>query len=133
MKGSMLDLAVGVVIGAAFGKIIDSLVKDILMPPIGLLMGGKDLTNQFLVLKEGATPGPYESLDAATKAGANTLNYGLFINAVIAFLIIAFSIFMVVKAVNRMRRDPAPEPEAAPSSSAEEQLLTEIRDILKSR
>ncbi|MBX7132387.1 MAG: large conductance mechanosensitive channel protein MscL [Fimbriimonadaceae bacterium] len=133
LKGNMLDLAVGVIIGAAFGKIIDSLVKDIIMPPIAMLLGGKDFSSQFAVLKEGNPAGPYASLDAATKAGANTLNYGVFINAIVTFLIIAFSVFLVVKGVNKMRRQPEPEPEAAPTPSAEEVLLTEIRDLLKSR
>lgn len=133
LKGNMLDLAVAVIVGGAFGKIIDSLVKDIIMPPIAMLMGGKDFSSQFAVLKEGNPAGPYASLDAASKAGANTLNYGVFINAIVTFLIIAFSIFLVVKGVNKMRRQPDPEPEVAPTPSAEEVLLTEIRDLLKSR
>lgn len=133
LKGNMLDLAVAVIIGGAFGKIIDSLVKDIIMPPIAMLTGGKDFSSQFAVLKEGDPAGPYASLDAATKAGANTLNYGVFINQIVTFLIIAFSIFLVVKGVNKMRRQPEPEPEVAPTPSAEEVLLTEIRDLLKNR
>lgn len=133
LKGNMLDLAVAVIIGGAFGKIIDSLVKDIIMPPIAMLTGGKDFSSQFAVLKDGSPAGPYASLDAATKAGANTLNYGVFINAIVTFLIIAFSIFLVVKGVNKMRREPEPEPEVAPTPSAEEVLLTEIRDLLKNR
>jgi large conductance mechanosensitive channel len=107
MKGSVVDLAIGVVIGAAFGKIVDSLVKDILMPPIGRLLGGVDFSSLFVTLSGG---GPYPSLKAAQDAGAATLNYGLFLNAVIQFLIVAFALFMVVKAVNRMRRQEATAP-----------------------
>ena len=107
MKGNVVDLAVGVVIGAAFGTIIASLVKDILMPPIGLLLGGVDFSNLFLVLGGG---GPFPSLKAAQDAGAATLNYGVFINAMINFIIIAFALFMVVKAMNRMKRQEAAAP-----------------------
>jgi large conductance mechanosensitive channel len=107
MKGNVVDLAIGVVIGTAFGKIVDSLVKDILMPPIGRLLGGVDFTNLFITLSSG---GPYPSLKAAQDAGAATLNYGIFINAVINFLIVAFALFMAVKAMNRMRREEATAP-----------------------
>ena len=100
MKGSVMDLAVGVVIGGAFGKIVDSLVTDIIMPVVGLLTGGVDFSNRFLALKGG----PYTTLEEAKKAGAATLNYGLFLNQVLTFLIVAFAIFMVVKGINRMRR-----------------------------
>ena len=106
MKGSVVDLAVGVVIGAAFGKIVDSLVKDVLMPPIGKLLGGADFSNLFLVLGPGAFP----SIKAAQDAGVATLNYGLFVNAVINFTIIAFALFMVVKAMNASRRAEAAAP-----------------------
>jgi large conductance mechanosensitive channel len=106
MKGSVVDLAVGVVIGAAFGKIVDSLVKDILMPPIGKLLGGVDFSSLFLVLGSGS----YPSLKAAQDAGAATLNYGLFINAVINFLIIAFALFVVIKGINQLRRQEATAP-----------------------
>jgi large conductance mechanosensitive channel len=109
MRGNVLDLAVGIVIGAAFGKIIASFVDDVLMPPIGLLLGGMDFTNMFLTLS-----GPVNTVLAeAKKAGAVTLNYGLFVNALINFLIIAFAIFLVVKAANRMRR---PQEEPAPTT-----------------
>lgn len=129
-KGNVLDLAVGVIIGAAFGKIVDSFVKDIIMPPIGLLTGGIDFSQQFLVMKEGSAPGPYPSMAAATEAGAVTLNYGSFINTLISFLIISFAIFMVVKAANKMRK----QEEAAPAGpSNEEVLLAEIRDLLKAK
>ena len=107
MKGNVVDLAVGVVIGAAFGKIVDSLVKDIIMPPIGKALGGVDFSNLFLILGGG---GPFPSLKAAQDAGAATLNYGVFINAIINFMIIAFALFMVVKAMNRMKREEAAAP-----------------------
>ena len=107
MKGSVVDLAIGVVIGAAFGKIVDSLVKDILMPPIGRLLGGVDFSSLFVTLSGG---GPFPSLKAAQDAGAATLNYGLFLNAVIQFMIVAFALFMVVKGMNQMRRQEAAAP-----------------------
>jgi large conductance mechanosensitive channel len=106
-KGNVMDLAVGVIVGGAFAQITNSLVNDILMPPIGLLLGGSDFTQLFLVLKAGATPGPYESMAVATEAGAVTLNYGNFVTQVINFLIIAWAVFAVVKVVNRIRRDEA--------------------------
>lgn len=126
-RGNMIDLAVGVVIGAAFGKIVDSLVKDLLNPVIGLA-GNRDFSNFFLVMREGATPGPYPSLAKAAEAGAVTLNYGAFLTAGLNFLIVAFVLFLVVKAVNKLRRPVAAEP-AAPSE--EVTLLTEIRDALR--
>ena len=103
MRGNVIDMAVGIIIGAAFGKIVDSLVKDIIMPPIGLLLGKVDFTNLFLVLKDGATPAPYNSLSAAQTAGAVTLNIGLFVNAVISFLIVAFAVFILIKALNELQ------------------------------
>jgi large conductance mechanosensitive channel len=110
MRGNVMDMAIGIVIGAAFGKIVTSFVGDILMPPIGLLLGGVDFSNIFIVLGEG----DYASLEAAKEAGAATWNIGLFINTLIDFLIIAFAIFLVVKAMNRLKRQeeekPAPEP-----------------------
>lgn len=133
IKGSVVDLAVGVVIGAAFGKIVDSLVKDVIMPPIGLLLGKVDFSNLFLVLKDGPLAGPYLTVDAAAKAGAVTLNYGLFINALIGFLIVAWAIFMVVKLINRLKREQAASPPPPPAPPREEVLLTEIRDILKQK
>lgn len=104
IKGNMVDLAIGVIIGGAFGAVVNSLVNDLVMPLVGALLGGTDFTNMFLVVTEGATPGPYATLAAATEAGAATLNYGVFINAVINFLIIAWAIFLVVKAMNNMRK-----------------------------
>ncbi|MEP0767245.1 MAG: large conductance mechanosensitive channel protein MscL [Fimbriimonadia bacterium] len=130
LKGSMLDLAIGLILGTAFGAVVASLVTDVLMPPIGVLLGGVDLSNMFVVLKEGSPEGPYPSLDAAAKAGAATLNYGVFINVVINFVIVSFAVFMLVKSFNKLRRQqPAPEPAAEPP--ADVALLTEIRDILK--
>ncbi len=103
MKGSVMDLAVGVVIGGAFQKIVDSMVTDMIMPFVGLLTGGVDFKNRFLVLQGG----PFETLDAAQKAGAPVIAYGQFINQVVTFLIVAFTLFIVIKGVNRMRRDKA--------------------------
>ncbi|HTD90859.1 MAG TPA: large conductance mechanosensitive channel protein MscL [Burkholderiales bacterium] len=128
LKGNVLDLAVGVVIGAAFGKIVDSLVKDIIMPVIGVLTGGVDFSNMFAILKQGATPGPYATVDVAQKAGAVTWNYGVFINTIISFIIIAFAIFLVVKAYNKARNAQPPAPAATPEDIL---LLREIRDSLK--
>ena len=112
MRGSVVDLAIGVIIGAAFGKIVDSLVKDMIMPPIGKLLGGVDFSNLFIILGGG---GPFPSLKAAQDAGVATLNYGIFINAVINFMIIAFALFMVVKAMNQMKREEAAAPPPATS------------------
>lgn len=131
MRGNVVDLAVGVIIGAAFGKIVDSLVKDVIMPPIGLILGKVDFSNLFLVMKDGATPGPYISLDAAQKAGAVTLNYGLFVNTAISFVIVAWAVFLMIKAMNRLNRAEPPAP-AAPAEPPEDvKLLREIRDALK--
>ena len=121
MKGSVVDLAIGVIIGAAFGKIVDSLVKDVLMPPIGKLLGGVDFTNLFVTLGSGS----YPSLRAAQDAGAATLNYGIFVNAVINFLIIAFALFAVVKGMNTLRRQEAAAP-AAPTTRACPQCQMDI-------
>ncbi len=109
LRGNVLDLAVGIVIGAAFGAVVASFVKDILMPPIGLLLGGADFTNYFVVLR-GPADATFATLEAAQKAGAVTWNYGLFINTIINFLIIAFAIFLVVKAYNQVKKAPAPPP-----------------------
>jgi large conductance mechanosensitive channel len=131
MRGNVVDLAVGVIIGAAFGKIVDSLVKDVIMPPIGLILGKVDFSNLFLVMRDGAQPGPYLSVDAAQKAGAVTLNYGIFLNTMISFVIVAWAVFMVIKAMNKLKRDEPAAP-AAPAEPPEEVvLLREIRDSLK--
>ena len=116
MRGNVVDMAVGIIIGAAFGKIIASLVSDVIMPPIGMLMGNVDFSDLALMLGEGE--------------GAASLNYGLFINTVINFLIIAFAIFMVIKGLNSMKKKEAEKPAEPPKPSAEETLLTEIRDLL---
>jgi large conductance mechanosensitive channel len=107
VQGNMLDLAVGIIIGAAFTGVVNSLVNDIIMPPIGLLLGGADFADLFVLLKAGAPAGPYLNLAAAQEAGAVTLNYGLFINTLINFLIVAFSIFVVVRFFNRLRKSEA--------------------------
>ena len=114
MKGNAIDLAIGIVVGAAFGKIVDSLVSDILMPPLGLLLGQIVFSIIFLVLSEGtATPGPYITLEAAKAAGAVTLNVGMFVNVLISFFIISFAVFALVKGMNKLRA----EPEEAPANT----------------
>lgn len=116
MKGNVVDMAVGIIIGAAFGTIVASLVADIIMPPIGMLLGGVDFTNIFVALKDGATAGPYKTLADAQAAGAVTMNVGVFLNKVFSFIIVAFSVFMLVKAMNKAKRaEPAPAP-AAPTT-----------------
>ena len=131
MRGNVVDLAVGVIIGAAFGKIVDSLVKDVIMPPIGLILGKVEFSNLFLVLREGASQaGPYLTVDAAQKTGAVTLNYGLFINVMISFVIVAWAVFLMIKLMNRLKNEEvAPPPPAEPPE--EVKLLREIRDSLK--
>jgi large conductance mechanosensitive channel len=115
MRGNVLDMAVGIVIGASFGAIITSFVADVIMPPIGLLLGNIDFSSLFIILKEGKVPGPYESLAAAKAAGAVTLNYGVFINTIISFLIVAFAVFLVIKNMNRLKREQEAPP-AAPTT-----------------
>lgn len=129
LRGSVVDLAIGVVIGAAFGKIVDSMVKDVVMPVIGTLLGGVDFRHLYVNLGDGT----YASLEAAEKAGAPLVKYGVFINTVVEFVIIAFVIFLVIRAFNRMRREAPVEP-AAPAPVAEDVvLLQEIRDELRRR
>ena len=112
MRGNVVDMAVGIVIGAAFGKIVSSVVADVMMPPIGLILGGVDFSNLFAVLKDGtAKAPPYLSLADAQAAGAVTINYGLFLNNVISFVIVAFALFMVVKGMNSLRKQPEATPE----------------------
>jgi large conductance mechanosensitive channel len=127
MRGNAIDLAVGVVVGAAFTTIVNSLVKDMINPPLGMLLGGIDFSNFFVVLK---CTGTYPTLKAAQDAGAVTLSYGLFINSVINFLIVAFAVFVLVRQINQLTK-PAPAPEPPPPP--EVQLLREIRDLLKER
>ena len=131
MKGNVVDMAVGIVIGAAFGTIVSSLVNDVIMPPVGILLGNVDFANLFYVVREGTTPGPYETVAAAVEAGAVTINWGVFINTIISFIIVAFAVFFVIKGINNMRRQEEEAPEVPPEPSAEEKLLTEIRDLLK--
>lgn len=122
VKGNVVDMAVGIIIGAAFGKIVTSLVSGVIMPPIGLILGGVDFSDLAIVLKEAAGDAP-----------AVVITYGAFIQTVIDFSIIAFAIFMLVKAINRLKKKEDEAPKAPPAPSVEEKLLTEIRDLLKSR
>ena len=111
MRGNVLDMAVGIIIGAAFGGIVNSFVSDIIMPPIGFILGNIDFTNFFLVLKEGKVAGPYASVAAAKAAGAVSINYGMFVNAIVSFLIVAFAVFLLIRTINRLRRqEEAPPP-----------------------
>jgi large conductance mechanosensitive channel len=132
-KGNMLDMAVGIVIGAAFATIITSLVNDIVMPPIGMALGGVDFAEFYAILQQGDPAGPYATLAAAKEAGAVTMNWGIFINALISFIIVAFALFMVIKGFNKMKAEEEAAPEAPPEPSAEENLLAEIRDLLKAK
>src|SRR5436853_4353584 len=128
MRGNVIDLAVGIIIGAAFTTIVNSLVNDIIMPPLGLMIGGVDFSNFFLTLKGASQP----TLDAAKAAGAVTINYGLFVNALIRFVIVAFAIFFLVKQINRLARQEEPAPAPPPREPPrQEVLLEEIRDLLK--
>jgi large conductance mechanosensitive channel len=127
MRGNVIDLAVGIIIGAAFTSIVNSLVNDILMPPLGLIIGGIDFSDFFVTLKG---EGGYATLEQAKDAGAVTLNYGLFINSIIKFLIVAFAVFLLVKQINRLQKTEEAKPTPPPR---EEVLLAEIRDILKAR
>ena len=111
MRGSVVDMAVGIIIGAAFGTIIKSLVADIIMPPIGLLLGNVDFSNLFVVIKQGSIAGVFATVAEAQKAGAVTINYGLFINTIISFLIVAFAIFMVIRGLNKLKREEEAPPE----------------------
>jgi large conductance mechanosensitive channel len=129
MRGNMVDMAVGIIIGAAFGRIVTSLVNDIIMPPVGLLMGNMDFSNLFVAL-DGQT---YSSLAAAEQDGAPIIKYGLFINNILDFLIVAFVIFIVIRSINRLRKRQEEKPAETPAPSAEVQLLTEIRDALQAR
>ncbi len=126
MRGNVVDMAVGIIIGAAFGKIVTSLVNDVIMPPIGLLFGGVDFTNLFINLSGGE----YASLVAAQEAGAATINIGVFINTVLDFVIVAFAIFMVIRQMNKLKKKEAEAPAAPPEPPREEVLLGEIRDLL---
>ena len=128
MRGNVVDMAVGIIIGAAFGKIVSSIVNDVIMPPIGLMMGGVDFSNLFVDLSGGG----YASLAAAEEAGAPLIKYGVFINTVLDFLIVAFAIFMVIKGMNSLKKKEEEKPAEPPKPSEEVVLLTEIRDSLRS-
>jgi large conductance mechanosensitive channel len=110
VRGNVVDMSVGIIIGAAFTGVVNSLVNDLLMPPLGVLIGGVDFRNIFFVIRQGAVPGPYDSLDAAQAAGAATVNLGMFVNAVISFTLVAFAVFLLVRAVNRLRTEEPPPP-----------------------
>jgi large conductance mechanosensitive channel len=127
MRGNVVDMAVGIIIGAAFGRIVSSLVNDVIMPPIGLLMGNLDFSDLYINLSTQA----YNSLAAAEEAGAPVIKYGTFINNIIDFVIVAFAIFLVIRAMNKLKKKEEEAPPAPPEPSAEEKLLTEIRDALR--
>lgn len=129
VKGNAVDMAVGIIIGAAFGKIVNSLVEDMIMPPIGKVMGNVDFSDLFINLSGGT----YASLEAAKKAGAATVNYGVFVNNVINFLIVAFAVFILVKAINTAKRQREESPEEPAAPPKQEVLLEEIRDLLKAK
>lgn len=131
LGGNVVDMAVGIVIGAAVGTVVASLVEDIIMPPVGLLLGGVDFSDVFIVLKEGAQAAPYVSLAAAKAAGAVTLNIGSFGNTLISFLIVSMAVFLVIKLVNRARDSAADS--QSPEDDRQLQVLSEIRDLLKNR
>ena len=126
MRGNVVDMAVGIIIGAAFGKIVSSFVADVIMPPIGMLMGGMDFSNLFVDLSGAG----HASVAAAVEAGAPIIKYGVFINTLLDFVIIAFAILMVIKGLNSMKKKEEEKPAEPPKPSAEETLLTEIRDLL---
>jgi len=130
MRGNVVDMAVGIVIGVAFGAIITSFVGDVLMPAIGTLAGGADFSNYFLVLKEGSPAGPYATLADVKEAGGVAVGYGILINAIVNFLIVAFAMFLVIRAMNAATKAEAAAPAAPPAPSKEEVLLTEIRNLL---
>ncbi len=129
MKGNVLDMAIGIIIGAAFGKIISSFVKDVLMPPIGKLMGGLDFSSLYVNLSDET----FETFAAAREASAPIIAYGAWLNTVFDFIIVAFCVFMLVKQVNRFKKKEEEKPAPPPKPSAEETLLTEIRDLLKAK
>ena len=136
VKGNVIDLAVGLILGAAFGTIVSTLVEQVVMPPIGMALGNVDFSGIMTVLKEGATPPPYASYAAATEAGAVVIGWGSLINEVVSFLIVAFAVFMLVRWINNAQKLVAGEVEETtdePALTADQQLLAEIRDLLKAR
>jgi large conductance mechanosensitive channel len=130
MRGNVMDMAVGIIIGAAFGKIVTSLVNDVIMPPIGLLMGNVDFGDLFVNLTRGAD---YASVAAAEAAGAPIVKYGMFINTVLDFVIVAFAIFLLIRSLNRLRKKQEAVPAPPPGPTVEQKLLGEIRDLLKAQ
>jgi large conductance mechanosensitive channel len=124
MRGNVVDMAVGIIIGGAFGTIVKSLVADVIMPPVGLLLGGVDFSDLFITLKEGAAAGPYATLAIAQEAGAVTISYGIFINAIISFLIVAFAVFLLIRGINKMQAEE--EPAAEPTEKDCPRCLTSI-------
>ncbi|MEW6610708.1 MAG: large conductance mechanosensitive channel protein MscL [Patescibacteria group bacterium] len=134
LRGNVLDMAIGIIIGASFTTIVNSLVSDIIMPPFGVLLGKVDFANLFIVFKNGAADvGPYASVAQAKAAGAVTFNYGLFINAIVGFLIVSFAVFLLVKAMNKLRKKEEAAPTEPPKPTREQELLMEIRDILREK
>jgi len=129
MRGNVLDMAIGIIIGGAFGKIVSSLVSDLIMPPVGLLLGRVDFSQLYLNMSGT----PYASLNDAKAAGAATLRYGAFLQTIVDFIIVAFAIFLLIKAVNAARKKEEAQPAAPPAPSKQEALLGEIRDLLKAR
>ena len=130
LKGSVLDMAIGIIIGGAFTPIVKSLVDDIIMPPVGLLLGDVDFGDMFLVLKEGGEVGPYGTLELAREAGAVTLNYGSFLNTMVTFLLVAFSVFLMVRTINRWKQEEEAKPADPPKDIV---LLEEIRDAIQGK
>jgi len=131
MRGNVVDMAVGIIIGVAFGAIVSGFVDQIMMPLIGMITGGTDFSNMFVLLREGTSPAPYETLDAAKTAGAVVIGYGAFANAVVNFVIVAFALFLLVKAMNSMKAADVPAP--PPGPTPDQVLLAEIRDLLARR
>lgn len=133
MRGNVVDMGVGIVIGAAFGAVITSFVGDVLMPVLGMLTGGVDFSNLFLLMRDGTTPGPYPSLAAAKEAGAVVVGYGSLVNTVVNFAIVAFALFLLIKGVASTKRQEAATPPPPAPPSKEEILLAQIRDLLARR
>lgn len=131
LKGNMLDMAVGIVIGVAFAAVITSLVNDLLMPPLGLALGGVDFVDLFVILREGSPAGPYATLAQAEEAGAVTLNWGRFVNGLMIFLLVALALFFVIRGFNRLRRQQEEKADVPSEPPAQETLLREIRDLLQ--
>lgn len=131
LKGNMLDMAVGIVIGVAFAAVVTSLVNDLLMPPLGLALGGVDFVDLFVVLREGSPAGPYATLAQADEAGAVTLNWGRFVNGLMIFLLVALALFFVIRGFNRLRRQQEEKADIPSEPPAQETLLREIRDLLQ--